>query len=389
MGGVRIGGAGVIGLRPDLVGLAVEDNSFDSEVWLFGNLATQQQSTPGYDTADTPYADPERSPITDPGGIPTEFVYCLIALGSGTFNQVRLRAWDNSSDVQLAIAPNAFGGAGTSTSMMPSWHPDGSKVVYVDTSFNVNAIRTVDRDGTNDTLLYTVTNNNWHVFYPYYSADGTRIAWVEREDFNPTPITVAYKWHIYAMDADGSNFTTVYDATYPTQIGPNPGIAWANLSNKLAFTEVLSNTSPTANMLWRTVNDDGTGLTTIHTINRAGYSFTDIDPGPIKWSWLSDDSAVVTVLTDIGAPPPQGSVTLIDAGGGGITDLGLESYYGQGSARPAQFDGRIYWNCGQRLDVGLVDSVLEDGTDRRTDFDGNTTPDFRYWYGFKGDTNTV
>ena len=56
-------------------------------------------------------------------------------------------------------------------------------------------IRTVERDGSNDTLLYTATNWNggagvsdYSIHYPLFNYDGTMIAWVEEQDLSGSSV---------------------------------------------------------------------------------------------------------------------------------------------------------------------------------------------------------
>jgi Tol biopolymer transport system component len=78
---------------------------------------------------------------------------------------------------------------------MPSWSPDGSKIVFDSERDGNSEIYVMNADGSNPTRL---TNNPAGDFDPTWSPDGQQIAFVSERDFNR---------EIYTMNADGSSQT--------------------------------------------------------------------------------------------------------------------------------------------------------------------------------------
>ena len=168
-------------------------------------------------------------------------------------------------------------------------------------------------------------------------------------------------------------------------------LSWANNSDVLGWMEMPASGAPAPN-LWKKVNADGTGLTTLLSVN------SSFPPAPlIKWMgsgrfcWLADDSAMVSFVVD-GSTDPRWRLVKVDASGGGQSFLGSNfSYgnfttnpYGQASWRntPAIFrgqftDDRIYWTTGDSGGSPInqdVVSVAPDGSDFRTDDNGTVSP---------------
>lgn len=383
MGGVRISGTGLaVAPEPILPMLSADDASGgDHVIWEIGNLATPVRvNSTAFGYGDNDIADPFASPLVDGNGVPTEFVYALIASASGSFNTVQRPDWDDVSNPTIAQAPSAPLG-GSTISTMPSYSPDGQTVVYRDTSASISdptigqTIWSVSRDGSGDTLLYDPADSTYKLYNPMFSPDGNYIAFTSAQTYLPTPITTALKYRVHVMEADGSNHTVIVG---PYNGGTSdsipllaPTVSWMHGSNVLAYLHPTSGTSFTADWEWHKINFDGTGDTTLLTINRAGYTVNDIDPGPNYSCWLTDDSAVITALIDIGTGIHE--LTAIDAGGGGATGLGVFidwSPFASDLCSPLVYQQRIYYPVGPVGSQTLVESVDEAAADLRTDFDG-------------------
>jgi len=358
-------------------------------VWEIGNGAAPVRVESTDETFDSGNAIADTQ--VSPDG--TEFVYSFVGSGGGFFNTVRRVAWDDSSNVVIASAPNANNN-GYSISLQPSWSPDGTQVVYRDTSFDTfdptvaMKIKRVDRDGTNDTVLFDNNDNNFRLFNPLYSPDGNYIAFTSRE----TAPASSFKYRLHVMESDGSNETVI--------VGPlnggsgdtipllNDTVAWMHGQNTLAYLQYLSGTDASADWEWHRIDFDGTNDTTLHTIDRAGYTDSEWDPGPTYGSWLADDSGLVTFLLDLGSGLHE--MTVIGAGGG-ATGTGLTvdyDGYANDDNRPLVFQGRIYYPGAAPFGGFVeVESVPVGSTTPRNEFDGTiySPSDDVFFTGFRGD----
>ncbi len=132
----------------------------------------------------------------------------------------------------------------------PSWSPDGEHLLFVgcavftcwNSLYDLYRIRV---DGTDEERL---TLSGFRDHDPYYSPDGSQIAWI-RESGHPL------KWGIFVMDADGSNQRALID---DGSINSKPG--WGLDSNTIWFHRWALGT--TLFNVWR-IDVDGTGLTEV------------------------------------------------------------------------------------------------------------------------------
>jgi Tol biopolymer transport system component len=100
----------------------------------------------------------------------------------------------------------------------PSWSPDGTKIAFQSSRDGNNEIYVMDADGSNQANLTNHPNNDG---VPSWSPDGTKIAFSSNRDGN---------WEIYVMDADGS---------HPVNLTNSPsrdeGPSWSPDGTRIAF----------------------------------------------------------------------------------------------------------------------------------------------------------
>lgn len=365
MGGVRIGGTAQVILppepEPDVVFLVNNSDSSQYEIWRAGNNAAPVE----YLTAAISNSQSANDYLADPAANSdqTFIVWSRVGYNLTPKKQSVMKTdWDDTSATELYSETDS-----TNLSLQPTWAPDGSKILFRSHGAvtGKNLIKTMDPDGTNVTTLYTGAAA---VQYPTYSPDGTKIVFTEG----------ALGAVLKVMDADGSNVATL--RTPSGFYSVTPGMAWTSDSATIAFAE--KDAVYTQDFYWMTVNADGTGLTTILTVNRSsGYGPSDVDPYPIEWSWLPDDSALVTSRQVPADPDPDHILTTIMADGSGYVDFSPErrQTIGTPDGRPAVFGTRVYYLDG---DANGLASIKLDGTDKRTDFDVTDTT----FHGFRGDT---
>lgn len=352
--------AEAVSLDPNIVVLAFEGSPLlRYDLWKAGNLATPERfdttvisSTHG--TADF-LADPELSPDG------TEVIYCRAGHNlSPAKNSIRKVDWDDTTNVELYLETS------NSASLHPTWAPDGSRIMFrAKGATTFNLIKAMDPDGTNVTTLYT---GGALVLNPYYNSDGTKIAWSENNT-------------VKVADSDGTNVATVRAPVSPAFVDPP---VWANTQDVLAFFEGDSTASSTSRY-WRSINADGTGLATLVTI-ASGQS----NPNSIKWSWLPDDSAIITTRHVTADPSPNHILTKVMADGSGYVDISPEQRLSTATpdTRPVAIGTRVYFPDANPTFTQLS-SVKDDGSDYRTDLDGPTFTPNVVFHGFKGDTVNV
>lgn len=371
MGGIRLGG-NVVAPLPDCAYVVFESDPTDPgsyfviRLYVAGHAYAENYiHTQDVFSFGKQYSDPTLSP--DRAWV----VFGTVPQG-GFFNTVEVMPIDGSALVTVASYSNGSGGSGTQTGMQPSWHPDSDTVIYAesvapgDTS---QFIRTVQKDGTGDTGLISHNRSvNGFVMFPMFNFDGSRIAWYG-DGPNPEKL--------YTALADGTGVTNFATRT-PAQETP---ISWANTQDVMVWFD---------NGVYKTANGDGSGITTI---------WTDPHPwwGNTRFAWLPDDSGIVVLRKVPTDPDPKYVLTVIDPGGGGITDISPERRsigWRQESDLPRVLNGRIWWlrhpddYATTATDDSKVVSILPDGSDytvEQTILDFNTTSDFEQDFsGFDG-----
>ncbi|OPZ45111.1 MAG: translocation protein TolB [Euryarchaeota archaeon ADurb.BinA087] len=147
----------------------------------------------------------------------------------------------------------------------PAWSPDGSRIAYMTDWMtglegdNVREIYVMKADGTDPVRL---TNNTADDLFPAWSPDGSKIAFTSDRDGN---------YEIYTMNADGTNQTRI-----TSNVGTQP--SWSPDGSKIAF---ISNRDGYVDIY--TMNADGT-----NPIRITNDVYTNSRP-----SWSPDGSKIV------------------------------------------------------------------------------------------------
>lgn len=355
-GNQKLSGYAVVPML-DVAYVIADNNGVDfwKSIWVTGHGGTPAElinTRLDTFTAGQQFSDPCLSPDR------TKVIYGIVPQ-TGIINTVTLALAESPFTVtNIATTPNG-GAGGSNTGTQPFWHPDGTKVIYVETvdaADTSQAIRRVDIDGSNDTVLYT--NNraaDGFAMFPAYNFDGSRIAFYKAGAVNDT---------FWTMLADGTGATN-FDSRAAFQETP---IAWANTQDVLVYLDSAG--------VYKKANGDGTGITTL---------WTDPNPfwGNTRFAWLADDSGIVVARRIPTDPNPKFVLTVIDPGGGGITDISPErrTYGGlQETSLPRIFQTRVWWylfaNTGGD---GEIVSVAADGSgytvEQTVDESGNQTFD--------------
>lgn len=348
------------------------ESAATNAIWLMGDLRTPVEMT-----------STRKGVLCDPMINPTDQDEAMFAFVDGA--DVKISRLNMANDTLTTV----INLTGTSLNPFPYWHPNGTTIVYIYFTGTAYEVRSVESDGSNDQLLYSSAAN---LSCSCFSPSGDYIAFGKG-------FGTSTKDEVWVMQDDGSSpgvvATFVGSALALQWSTPYCYLSWANNSDVLGWMEMSAGGAPEPN-LWRKVNADGSGLTTI--LSEA----TSFPPAPlVKWMgsgrfcWLADDSAMVSFKVD-GSSDPRWRLISVDAAGGGASFLGSNfSYacftnnpYGQRAARwsPIVFrgqftDDRIYWTTGDSGGNPMgqdVVSVAPDGSDIRTDDDGTVSPAHGY-----------
>jgi Tol biopolymer transport system component len=110
------------------------------------------------------------------------------------------------------------------------WSPDGTKIAFVSTRDGNRKIYTMGADGSSQTRI---TNNPASEAEPVWSPDGTKIAFVSNRHCPPPNEFVLCRSEIYTMSVDGSGVTRVTEA--PCFVDGNSGPDWSPDAQKIVF----------------------------------------------------------------------------------------------------------------------------------------------------------
>jgi hypothetical protein len=376
------------GRKPNLVVLVQEGTpSFRYALWKIGNRGkpmpfASTRISSSHSVSDY-LADPHRSPVLDSRGFSENAIYCRVGHNlTPSKNSIRVVSWDDSSNVELWSETATMDGL----SNQPMWRPDGGKIVFraKGAGTTLNVIKHMNPDGSGVATLYTGADRVWS---PTYNRNGTLIAFREAVSASSSSLKV--------MNADGTGVVTVKAGVGNNGAG-DP--AWMNGSDVIGY--VWGSIVFTDPFEWRKVNADGTGDTLLHQVVRSsGYGPGDHDPNAIIWSWLPDDSAIVTSFETPTDPAPNHYLADVAAGGGATFYSPIRSIpSGTPDYRPVveyDVDGmpRIFYSDAD-LESGLasVSSVRLDNTDRRRDLRNDVEDSAGgnvIYHGFRGDTLNI
>ncbi len=103
--------------------------------------------------------------------------------------------------------------------MMPSWSPDGKRLVFVRTVSGYNHLFLVDPD--TGTSLVQLTTGESHDEWPGWSPDSRYLIFATNRGWNTYPGATAYTRNLYAIKPDGSGLTQLTAGN-----GESSGPAW-------------------------------------------------------------------------------------------------------------------------------------------------------------------
>lgn len=263
---------------------------------------------------------------------------------------------------------------GAKTFAHPSWHPDGDSLLYVYADANTlpgGEIYSVDITGSGTpALLWTPQtqspNQQEGAFRPYYSPDGTKIAFIVNVNSTAGGADLS-RQGLWVMDADGSNASLI-DAFDTSQGNGGYGktgtqLAWAHGSNVIAYSS--GGFANTVREIFK-INADGTGKTQLSNGLAAGLR------SRLAYNaWLADDSGVIASIQD------GLTVRVWFLSADGATQTKLNASVGPATASSGQFsngyrntdDDRIYFI--EDDTPATVSSFAIDGTDYRVDHDAS------------------
>jgi Tol biopolymer transport system component len=339
-------------ILPLMVTKASPDNT--TELWLIGYGLTPVQFYVHSTSGGYRINDPKLSPDE------TTAVWGLTNGSSPFSGAILTRPVDlSSSATTVRSSMSIYTG---SLSLSPCWSPDGTQIAFLEppSTFGGNwGVGLMDANGSNYSNIYTVTGAAGQTLQGLsWSQSGTYLACKELN--NPSGPN---KVHILAASGSGGSVVYTSDTgTGNTVYAP----AWQRSSDVLGFMDVTP--VGTSNFRWYTINGDGTGQTTIFDDSSQAYE------APDRMSWLSDDSAMLGMKLTTG---PNYELALIDGGGGGATDSGIDlgplSAGGFLARNPfipllSGEDERLYYSTQNSSAQRTIESVLTDFTDNRTEW---------------------
>jgi hypothetical protein len=287
--------------------------------------------------------------LSDPNLSPdeTEVVYGVVNDPAGatpTNAKVYVAPSDGSTKTLVVQDPDVP--FSSNTSIGPSWNLDGTMIIFISNPSTITGngtIKRVNRDGTGLTTLHTYTGGRG--FHCTYSPSGDYILFTRRDGDD---IDNAQIW---VMEDDGSNPTKIHDSTNPFVFGEKFFPAWQRGADVFAWHD--------PGVGFYTSNPDGSSKTLILSEATNLYQGTGI------YSWLSDDSGIVTLNNT------TGELTVVDAGGG-VTGLGVTSVVAHDIwVAATSVETRIYYSklLTSPSSRRVLHSCAEDGSDERIDMD--------------------
>jgi hypothetical protein len=260
----------------------------------------------------------------------------------------------------------------------PSWHPNGTKVLFTDSSPDNGyglggVIREATFPGGVVTTLWTPDQQSpvqrENGLHPWYSPDGTKIAFLV--DIDPGGGGDFDRQGLWVMDADGSNVVGPIDSWHdpgsPSGCCLYSGtqLAWSNDSEWIVY--VARSYGGDGNWGVYKIRSDGTNVTLLLTGNPDRESY-------IGWgAWMPDDTEVIVSTIDTAtesglsvcrlATDGSEALTVVYDGSAGVA---LNNNSGPRSSQnfsAAYRDGtRVWWVPGSTFGDQAVASVNTDGS---------------------------
>ena len=360
--------------------IAYESGSVNT-VWMMGDLYVPERC---FGTEASTSADVMVNPAN-----PHEFVYCAWHFADSTQRNVYLFDMRSNTKTLVKTVVSAEG-----QHPFACWNPEGTKFVYSKNSgaplagTKVDQIRVMDRDGTNDTLLYEYTPPPYEFGYgltvPSWSPSGDYIAFGKG-------LGLSTQHQVCVMNADGSGVIVVSTSSSPGSPGhmwngPYQNLAWQHGADVLGWGEMEAEMG--GGVRWRMVNADGSGFAELGFTAHSEVLPQVKDTGSSRFCWLPDNSGMLQ-FRSTGSTDPRWRLGMVAADGSGFSWIGSHYTYGTLTGNPfgtdirpfvfgsGDIEYRIYWTPSSASTAFLsmdVVSCLPDGTDLRTDDDGTGPP---------------
>lgn len=281
-----------------------------TDIWaLIGSTPTQITSMGNFEYATAPRVSPDGTLVafSVENSLGGPFLYVMNA--------------DGSNVTQIDSNSNSRG---------QSWRPDGQKIVYR----RGNDIRYCDPDGSNNTLILSTTN----LWSPTYNYAGTKIIY-QRDPANPN------QNQLRIVNEDGTGDTNIED----TGLGGLSGFGIGVYSpSVIVYTRSAAPAGTTS------INEDGTGRTTLHS---------SAPSLPVAHDML-DVADGVGFGSPVQTTPRYVYKFALDGSGSGAAETVFEVDNATFRSSAQFSQGRVYTTRGS--DDALV-SFLPDGTDVATE----------------------
>ena len=191
----------------------------------------------------------------------------------------------------------------------PTWSPDGTRIAYVEGDNFSNRIFVMNADGSGQTPIIPTPA---YQFGPTWSADGTQIAFTREV---PGEI-ITIQFDVFVVNVDGTNETNLTHSD-----SDELDAAWSPDGTKIAFAgvrpETMSGGEPAAQWEIVTVNPDGSG----EQILTAGIPGTprgdtlEEDRAP---AWSPDSTMLVYMTQSVDPCCPPWQLEKVNRDGNGI-----------------------------------------------------------------------
>jgi Tol biopolymer transport system component len=369
MAGIRIGGVTIITVcSPPWAGFGGAGTSGDPQVYVACTSDAAGEATAYTDFAGFADADECYNPVIYPDG--TQVLFEVLSATTG-FREIWV------TDTTAGATPTQLVTDGSEYCFHPGWGPDSDTFVYVLGSGGALSAGSVYKDTVSapgSPTLLKANSGSQGSFRPQFNFDGTRVAYLYAATGDP---------QLRCMDDDGTNESVIYTGTL---LGAN--CAWSWDDTTIGFFDSVGD-----DRNYMVIQSDGTGQTTWETVDESTYGPSQQNPDLIFYTWTTNDEILTTVRA-IADPDPDAKLGLIDSGG--LTYVSPDEYSaadsGTDDQRPCAITGflegveRFFWY--EDLTFSMVVSVLPDGSDKRTDFDGSGLTFLPQFQGFRGDTNS-